>query len=282
MDVSALRWAVVAASVAVGGVVATVGAVALLFREEGRVAQHHVGHRLGDRGPDADRLYYPGVKVLAQARPVRLAIAGDSVADSLGASGPATTLGAQLAHGLAAHAQRAVELRTIAVVGAKTAELTTQIQSLPRGAGDDLTVIIVGGNDVTNRVPLADSIRHLQEAVTLLQGRGSTVVVGTCPDFDTLPSLPQPLREFGGQLSRRLASAQFKAMSDAGARPVLLGRAVRQVFLADPQEMFSLDGFHPSDLGYRSAAAALLPAVFEAYDERLQRFDEGFQAYDGG
>ena len=32
-----------------------------------------------------------------------------------------------------------------------------------------LPVIVVGGNDVTHRVPVADSVRHLAEAVATLQ-----------------------------------------------------------------------------------------------------------------
>ncbi len=83
-------------------------------------------------------------------------------------------------------------------------------------------------------------------------------MVGTCPDFDTLPSVPIPLRELGGQLSRRLATAQFKAATAADAHPVLMGKAVRQVFPSDPRGMFAIGGFHPSDRGYQQAALALV------------------------
>lgn len=262
MEVTQWRKASLAGGIVAASIAATVGGIALLFRAEGRAAQQTVGHRLGDRGPDADAVYSPEL-----GDPLRLVMAGDSVATSLGASMPLATVGANLALALAEHAGRAVELRTIAAVGAQTAQVLGQLAALPAGFGPDVTVIIVGGNDLTGHVPLADSIKSLGLVIANLRALGSEVVVGTCPDFDTLPSLPSPLREFGGQMSRRLATAQFKAAAGAGAHPVLLGRAVRQIFLQDPGDMFSTDGFHPSSLGYRSAAMALIPAVLAAYDD---------------
>ncbi|MGA7206464.1 MAG: SGNH/GDSL hydrolase family protein [Specibacter sp.] len=266
MDVMQLRRAGLAGAIVAASVAATVGGVALLFRTEGRMAQQTVGHRLGDRGPDADRVYRH-----AWGSTVHLVVAGDSVADSLGAATASATLGANLAVALSDHAHRAVELRTVAVVGARSSTINAQIDSLEDGFDPDITVIIVGGNDLTNHVPLTESIKELREVVLRLRANGSEVVVGTVPDFDTLPSLPSPLREFGGQMSRRLATAQFKAAAAAGAHPVLLGRAVRQIFLADPHNMFAIDGFHPSSLGYRRAAAALIPAMLGAYDAGLQQ-----------
>jgi lysophospholipase L1-like esterase len=266
MNVTQLRKAGLAGAIVAASVAATVGGVALLFRTEGRMAQEAVGHRLGDRGPDADRVYRH-----AWGNPLHLVVAGDSVADSLGAATASATLGANLAVALSDHAHRAVELRTVAVVGARTTAINSQIDALGDNFDPDITVIIVGGNDLTNHVPLADSIKAMREVVLRLRADGSEVVVGTVPDFDTLPSLPSPLREFGGQMSRRLAAAQFKAAEGAGAHAVLLGRAVRQIFLADPHDMFAIDGFHPSSLGYRRAAAALIPAMLGAYDAGLPK-----------
>ncbi|MGO2540315.1 MAG: GDSL-type esterase/lipase family protein [Specibacter sp.] len=182
------------------------------------------------------------------------------MAGAIVAASVATTVGAILARALAGHAHRAVELRTIATVGARTEAVLAQLDTLPAGFTPDITVVIVGGNDLTGHVPLAESIMALQEVVQALQSLGSAVVLGT------LPSLPQPLREFGGQMSRRLAAAQFTAAAAAGAHPVLLGRAVRQIFLSDPGDMFAVDGFHPSNLGYRAASLALVPALLDAFD----------------
>ena len=50
----------------------------------------------------------------------------------------------------------------------------------------------------------------------------------------------------------------------AGAASVSLRRTVGPLFLAEPEQMFSLDRFHPSALGYRRTAEAPLPAVVVA------------------
>lgn len=47
-------------------------------------------------------------------------------------------------------------------------------------------------------------------------------------------------------------------------RAVSLRRAVGPFFVTQPDEMFSLDRFHPSALGYRRTAEALLPALIAA------------------
>lgn len=270
MEGSWLRKATFAGAIVAASIGATVGGIAWLFRAEGKMAQETVGHRLGDSGPNADRVYRP-----SWGNPVRLVIAGDSLADSLGATTAPATVGANLAVALADHAHRAVLLRTIAVVGARTDAINGQLDGLPDGFAPDIVVIVVGGNDLTNHVPLAESIAALESVIVRFRHLGAEVVVGTCPDFDTLPALPSPLREFGGQMSRRLAAAQFRAAGAAGAHPVLLGKAVRQQFLADPADMFSIDHFHPSSTGYRRASEALVPEVVKAFDVLAKRRPAG-------
>jgi len=41
---------------------------------------------------------------------------------------------------------------------------------------------------------------------------------------------------------------------------VALATVVGPFFITNPDEMFSLDKFHPSSLGYRRTAKAMLPA----------------------
>jgi lysophospholipase L1-like esterase len=58
-----------------------------------------------------------------------------------------------------------------------------------------------------------------------------------------------------------MAEAQAEAAHREGAETVDMRRAVGPMFFDEPEEMFSLDRFHPSALGYRRTAEALLPAV---------------------
>ena len=97
--------------------------------------------------------------------------------------------------------------------------------------------------------------------VQALHDRGTRVVVGTCPDLGALRAVPQPLRAIGSRASRQLAAAQGRAVGPMGARVVSLADAVGPYFVAFPDDMFSLDRFHPSSLGYKRTAQALLPDV---------------------
>ena len=241
------------------------GAVGLrtLISRQAAIARRRIGKPLGEQALDADRVWrrkkHPG-------EPVELLVLGDSIAASLGAGHRRDTLGARLAKGMAREAGRPVRLRTAAVVGSETSALAGQVAALPEGYRPDAAVIVVGGNDVTHRIPASRSAEQLEQVVRELRGRGIPVVVGTCPDLGTLRAIPQPLRALAARSSRQLASAQAAAVHRAGGRVVALARAVGPVFAERPDEMFSVDRFHPSALGYRRTADALLPALLAALE----------------
>jgi lysophospholipase L1-like esterase len=234
------------------------GARELLHRQAAQ-ARRAIGKPLGEQAPDADRHYKR-----KYGEPVDLLVLGDSIAAGLGAEKAKHTLGGRLARGVATAAGRSVRLRTAAVVGSESSMLATQLASLPPGYRPDVAVIVVGGNDVTHRVPVAESVRHLADAVDDLRARGAEVVVGTCPDLGALRPVPQPLRALGSRASRQLADAQRAAALDRGARVVSLAHVVGPFFITNPDEMFSLDRFHPSAHGYKRTAKAMLPSVLAA------------------
>ncbi|WP_127475822.1 SGNH/GDSL hydrolase family protein [Microbacterium sulfonylureivorans] len=245
-----------AAGSVVGAGAVVLGTRALLHRQAA-IARRRIGKPLGERALDADRVWrrsYDGV-------PVELLLVGDSIAAGLGAERRKDTLGARLAKGLARRVHRPVRLRTAAVVGAESGMVGAQLDALPDDYRADVAVIVVGGNDITHRIAVSTSVRHLETAIARLQAIGAEVVVGTCPDLGALRPVPQPLRSLGSRLSRQLADAQAEAAECAGATAVSLRRAVGPVFISHPEEMFSLDRFHPSALGYRRTADALLPAI---------------------
>ncbi|GAA1470591.1 SGNH/GDSL hydrolase family protein [Microbacterium thalassium] len=255
----ARRVTAAAVSVGVLAAIGAVGAVALrvTLTRQAAVARRRIGKPLGEDALDADRVWLRRL----EGEPVELLLLGDSIAAGLGAERRKDTLGGRLAKLLARRLHRPVRLRTAAVVGAESSELAPQIDALEADYRPDVAVIVVGGNDVTHRIPVSESVEHLSRAILRLRGRGAEVVVGTCPDLGALRPVPQPLRSLGSRISRRLAEAQAEAATAAGATPVSLRRAVGAVFISNPDEMFSLDRFHPSALGYRRTADALVPAV---------------------
>lgn len=250
---------VVAAGLALGAGLVLLGGRAVLARQAA-IARRRIGKPLGEDALDADRVW----RRQYEGAPVELVVLGDSIAAGLGAERRKDTLGARLAKGLARRARRPVRLRTAAVVGSESSFLAAQLDALPDDYRPDVAVVVVGGNDITHRVPVAVSVAHLEAAIARLHALGARVVVGTCPDLGALRPVPQPLRALGSRLSRQLAAAQAAAALRAGARAVSLRRAVGPFFVTQPDEMFSLDRFHPSALGYRRTAEALLPPLVDA------------------
>ncbi len=222
-----------------------------------------IGKPLGEEAHRADKSYKK-----KYGHRLELLLLGDSIAAGLGADTPKHTLGAQLARRLAKETRRSVRVHTAARVGAESSMLRAQLADLPGRYTPDVAVIVVGGNDVTHRVKVAQSTEHLADAVAALRERGAVVVVGLCPDLSTLAALPQPLRALAGIASRQLAAAQRSAATDLGAYAVSLADAVGPFFVTRPDEMFAVDRFHPSSAGYRRTAKALLPSILVALGYR--------------
>ncbi|HEX5772414.1 MAG TPA: SGNH/GDSL hydrolase family protein [Nocardioidaceae bacterium] len=243
----------------VGGALVSAVLAKQVVRMQARIARRVIGKPLGEEALAADRVYKK-----RYGNPVDLLLLGDSIAAGLGAETPKHTLGAQLAKRVAKRTERAVRLHTAAIVGSETSMLRAQLAGLPAGYVADVAVIVVGGNDVTHRVRTTASKRQLAEAVESLQQQGTAVVVGTCPDLGALSAVPQPLRTLAGLASRQLAAAQRDVATDLGARAVSLAEVVGPFFVAQPDEMFAIDRFHPSGAGYRRTAKALLPSVLGA------------------
>ncbi len=216
--------------------------------------------------PRCDGVY--GAKLPGPA--VTMVILGDSSAAGYGVHRRRETPGALLATGLSRRLQRPVRLHRFAVVGALSAVLRHQVEAALE-CRPDIAVILIGGNDVTNRTPLALAVRYLVEAVTALRGAGCEVVVGTCPDLGAIRPIQPPLRWLARRWSRQLAAAQTVAVVEAGGWTVSLGDLLGPRFTAEPTRMFAWDRFHPSAEGYAVAAAALLPTVLSALGAGQER-----------
>ena len=244
----------------------TAVAVQQVIRHQARIARRAIGKPLGEEAHVADKTYKK-----KYGDRIELLLLGDSIAAGLGADTAKDTLGAQLASRLAKKTRRSVRLHTAAHVGSETSMLRAQLAALPATYRADVAVIVVGGNDVTHRVKTTDSVRHLAEAVTALRERGTAVVVGTCPDLGALTAVPQPLRTMGRVASRQLAAAQRDVTTELGGIAVSLAEVVGPFFIAQPDQMFALDRFHPSSAGYRRLARALLPSVLACLDDQQSR-----------
>ena len=196
------------------------------------------------------------------AAPVVLALLGDSTAVGYGCSTADEVPGVVLARGVAAATGRPVRIATHGVVGSVASDLARQVTAaLPEAP--DVAVIVVGSNDVRDRIPPRRSARQLGQAVAAMRAHGLPVVVGTCPDLGVIAPIPQPLRRVVGLWSRVLARLQAREVGAAGGVAVAIDRLVSPDFYGRP-DLFYADGFHPSGPGYAKAVAALLPEVVAA------------------
>ena len=239
----------------------------------GTVAQQQLAdHLVHVRLPQGDGVYRPdgshagsdagidaGTVVEASDRPLTLVMLGDSTSVGYGVRTADELPGVIIARGVGAHLDRPVRLRSHGLTGARTADLSRQLE-LCFADSPDIVVILVGGNDLRDRVPPWRSAAQLGLAVATLTARGIPVVVGTCPDFGVITAIPQPLRSLLSTWSLRLAAAQERAVDAAGGRPVALARLVSPQFVGHP-DLFAADRFHPSGAGYGRAMQVLVPAA---------------------
>ncbi|MFC0526282.1 SGNH/GDSL hydrolase family protein [Phytohabitans kaempferiae] len=216
--------------------------------------------------PRGDGVYGPRLP----GKPITMVVLGDSSAAGYGVRRPRETPGALLATGVSRRLRRPVRLHRFAVVGAMSVGLGRQVEAALE-IRPDLAIILVGGNDVTHRVPTSTAVRHLVNAVRDLRAAGAEVVVGTCPDLGTIRPIKPPLRWLTRHWSRHLAAAQTVAVVEAGGWTVSLGDLLGPRFTAEPLRLFSWDHFHPSADGYAMAAAALLPTVLAALGAAEER-----------
>ncbi|MGW7413875.1 SGNH/GDSL hydrolase family protein [Streptomyces sp. NPDC054863] len=250
-----------------GGGIGLIGAATVgLVLAEVQLAKRAVGGSVAPIAPPADGLYGTAFTGRTGLPPLRLGVLGDSTAAGQGVRRAGHTPGALLASGLAAVAERPVELRNVALPGAMSDDLERQVSLLVRDPVQppDVCVIMIGANDVTHRMPPTQSVRHLASAVRRLRTAGAEVIVGTCPDLGTIEPVYQPLRWLARRVSRQLAAAQTIGVVEQGGRTVSLGDLLGPEFAANPRELFGPDNYHPSAEGYSTAAMAVLPTLCAA------------------
>jgi lysophospholipase L1-like esterase len=193
--------------------------------------------------------------------PLHLLVLGDSIAYGTGALRPDDTLGRRLSAALTADGFD-VELRVVAVPGAVSADLASQVRRAePFHA--DLAVVVIGANDLARFLPADQAAAALAAAVAALRARGTDVVAVPAPDMSMVPFVPPAFRPAVRAACAQLQRRQTAVVEAAGGSVAGVAAEVAGAFGADPA-MFSADGFHPSSAGYARIAAALAPSVLAA------------------
>lgn len=192
---------------------------------------------------------------------LRFHVLGDSLAAGVGCTRADETIGHRLAKALRA-AGHVVDLKVLAVSGARSAHLAAQVRT-SLSAGVDLALIVIGANDLTSFVPTAVGAGQVHDAVAALRRVGARVVVATAPDLGVVSHVPPAYRALVSSISGQYAGAQADAVRRAGGVVAPVGAQVSSRFATD-RALFSADRFHPSPAGYAVIATALEPYVTAA------------------
>jgi lysophospholipase L1-like esterase len=241
-------WLAIGATV--GGIAGLVGTeLFLLFRREFLPA--NPGYRIDMVVPAPDG---------SIERPVHLAVLGDSTVAGVGSPDAADALPTLIAERVAAAMRRPVRVVSHGVSGARTA---TVLGDQLAGVADtvDAMVIVVGSNDATHATPWPRVRADTEAMLSMAAKLAPVVVLAGTPRFHRSPIIPEPLRTMVDRYSGLLRGQQRAAVSaTGGARVVDLAAEASPRFLGVP-EATSVDGFHPSPIGYGFWADALAPAV---------------------
>lgn len=193
--------------------------------------------------------------------PIRLAVVGDSTVAGVGSPTAAESLPVLIARRVATATGRAVRVTGHGVSGARTA---TAAEQLTRAGGSlDAVVVVVGANDATHATPWPRFRRELDGLLAAASARAPVTVLAGTPRFHRNPVIPEPLRTFVDRYAGLLRGQQRAAVGATdGVRFVDLAAEASPRFAGVP-EATSVDGFHPSPIGYGFWADALAPAVVD-------------------
>ena len=196
---------------------------------------------------------------------VEMAAFGDSAMAGVGVHQVEDSLPVQLAQRVADSTGRRVHVVGYARSGARTIDvLTGQVPGVRREL--DVSVLLVGTNDVVGVTTPATLARSSGALLDALVSLGAPVVMSSLPQFRAMRLVPHPLMEAVLGYGAVVGAVQRRA---AALRPLVrlvdVVGAVGSEFVND-EAMMSADSFHPSAAGYGRIADALVPAVLSVLE----------------
>lgn len=207
----------------------------------------------------------PSGGVSTSAAAVELAAFGDSAMAGVGVNQVEDSLPVQLGQRVADALGRPVHVVGYARSGARTIDVMTgQVAGLRRPP--DVSVLVVGTNDVTGLTTLATLARSSRALLDALESLGAPVVMSSLPEFRAMRLVPHPLMEAVIAYGALVGAVQRRA---AAMRPLVrfvdVVGAIGPEFVRD-RGMLSTDRFHPSAAGYGRIADTLVPTVLSVLE----------------
>lgn len=189
--------------------------------------------------------------------PLKLLAVGDSIIAGVGAARLEQALVGQTAAALADKLGRRVDWSAFGESGIRSDGLLNELLGrLPVDAAD-VVLVSIGVNDVTGLRSLRRWRRNLRELIGWLSTYSPEAVLcfAGLPPMGTFPLLPQPLRALIGLRAKSFDATAARIVAES-PRTVYV-----PVAFSARAELFSGDGYHPSEAGYRDFAEAVACAI---------------------
>lgn len=185
--------------------------------------------------------------------PLRLLVVGDSSAAGVGAEHQSEALSGQLVERLCVAHELTWKLS--AKTGATTRSSLKSVRKLDP-AHYDVAIVVLGVNDVTSQIPLANLLRRRAQLYQSLENRFGVkqIVISGIPPLGSFPLLPNPLRWFLGRQAKRYDAALVQQAKQ-------MGHAYAVFDMPLTPNMMACDGFHPAPCAYTLFAKALASHV---------------------
>lgn len=192
---------------------------------------------------------------------LRYIAAGDSTAAGEGASSVEKTYTYKIAQELAK--ERTVQYKNIAVRGAQTKDvLETQLAQIIEFAPNIVTISI-GANDATHLVSEKNILKNYQAIIaSLLENTEAQIYITNIANFDGARLLPIPFVQLIEHRSAKI-NPKIQALETERVKIINIHDFGWSNY-PDKQVTYSLDFFHPSDIGYENWTNAFL----DKYDSK--------------
>lgn len=198
--------------------------------------------------------------------PLRMVWLGDSTAAGVGVSELDRALPRLVATGL----DRPVELTSLAVSGARVADVVDHQVGELRRLDPDVVLVSVGANDVTHLTTRGHFRSGYDDLVDAIPDDAVLVLLGV-PDMGGAPRLLQPLRSVTGLRGRQLDGVTRAVAAAHDAVYVDIAGETGPTMRSDTGRYFSEDLYHPSDDGYALWADAVLEELKPALQDPPRR-----------
>ncbi|HXH83182.1 MAG TPA: SGNH/GDSL hydrolase family protein [Candidatus Tectomicrobia bacterium] len=196
-----------------------------------------------------------------RSAPIVYVALGDSTVEGIGASRPETNYVSRI-HARLRHLYPQASLVNLGDSGATSGQVVNRQLERAVLLRPDLVTLSVGPNDITGRVPVDTFEKNLDTIFARLVAETRAVVVANLlPDLAVTPRFRRPpMQEAVGRQTVVFNEALARAAKRHGVELVDLYGPSRDEVPRRP-DLISLDGYHPSDVGYARWAELLWAGV---------------------